>query len=127
MVMISANSFVTLYLGLELMSLSLYAMVAMQRDDERAVGGGDEVLRARARWRPGFLLYGMSMIYGATGSLDIDQRRRRRCSAGTGNRTLLLFGLVFVVSGDRVQARRRSVSHVGARRVPRRAHGRSRS
>src|SRR6266705_4521322 len=72
MVMISANSFVTLYLGLELMSLSLYAMIALQRDSARAVEAAMKyfVLGALAS---GLLLYGMSMLYGATGSLDLER------------------------------------------------------
>src|SRR4051812_14527355 len=70
MVMIGAGSFVTLYLGLELQSLSLYALVAMYRTSNAATEAGMKyfVLGALAS---GILLYGMSMIYGATGSLDI--------------------------------------------------------
>ena len=70
MVMIAAGSFVTLYLGLELLSLSLYAMVAMYRTSNNATEAAMKyfVLGALAS---GILLYGMSMIYGATGSLDI--------------------------------------------------------
>ena len=69
MVMISANHFLTLYLGLELLSLSLYALVALQRDSARATEAAMKyfVLGALAS---GLLLYGMSMIYGATGSLE---------------------------------------------------------
>ena len=68
MVMISASHFMTLYLGLELLSLSLYAMVALQRDSTVATEAAMKffVLGALAS---GFLLYGMSMVYGATGSL----------------------------------------------------------
>ena len=70
MVMISANSFLTLYLGLELQALSLYAMVAMHRTSNDASEAAMKyfVLGALAS---GMLLYGMSMVYGATGSLDI--------------------------------------------------------
>src|SRR5207245_1599109 len=70
LVMISANSFITLYLGLELQSLSLYAMVALRRDSSTAVEASMKyfVLGALAS---GLLLYGMSMLYGATGSLDL--------------------------------------------------------
>ena len=97
MVMISANSFLTLYLGLELQALSLYAMVAMNRSSIRASEAAMKyfVLGALAS---GMLLYGMSMIYGATASLDI-YRIAQLVLAGGGNRTILLFGLVFVVSG----------------------------
>ena len=70
MVMISASHFLTLYLGLELLSLSLYAMVALRRESAAATEAAIKffVLGALAS---GFLLYGMSMIYGATGSLNI--------------------------------------------------------
>jgi NADH-quinone oxidoreductase subunit N len=97
MVMIAAGSFVTLYLGVELLSLSLYAMVAMYRTSNIATEAAMKyfVLGALAS---GILLYGMSMIYGATGSLDIAAVARTLAS-GQGERTILLFGLVFVVSG----------------------------
>ena len=72
----------------------------------------------------GMLLYGMSMIYGATGTLDARRRVARALSARPANRTLLLFGLVFIVVRRRVQVRRGAVPHVGAGRLPRRADGR---
>ena len=96
-VMITGNNFLTLYLGLELMSLSLYALVAAQRDHPRSTEAAMKyfVLGALAS---GMLLYGLSMIYGATGSLDLGTVARaiyeRRVSG-----VLLNFGLVFVVSG----------------------------
>ena len=95
-VMISAASFVPLYLGLELMSLSLYAMVALQRESGRAVEAAMKyfVLGALAS---GLLLYGMSMIYGATGTLDINGVASAIVAGGT-NRIILVFGLVFLVS-----------------------------
>ena len=70
-VMITGNSFLTLYLGLELHSLSLYALVALQRERPQATEAAMKyfVLGALAS---GILLYGLSMIYGATGSLDVD-------------------------------------------------------
>ena len=94
--LITANSFLTLYLGLELMSLSLYALVAMQRDDQIPSEAAMKyfVLGALAS---GFLLYGMSMIYGVTGTLEIDKVTQAVLS-GNENKVLLLFGLVFVVS-----------------------------
>jgi NADH-quinone oxidoreductase subunit N len=97
MVMISASSFLTLYLGLELQSLSLYAMVALRREDTRATEAAMKyfVLGALAS---GMLLYGMSMIYGATGSLDIGEVAARIAS-GEANRPVLGFGLVFIVAG----------------------------
>jgi NADH-quinone oxidoreductase subunit N len=96
MVMISANSFVTLYLGLELMSLSLYAMIGLQRDSARAVEAAMKyfVLGALAS---GLLLYGMSMLYGATGTLEINGVADA-IVAGRANGVILVFGLVFVVS-----------------------------
>jgi NADH-quinone oxidoreductase subunit N len=96
MVMISAASLMTLYLGLELMSLSLYALVALHRESKPAVEAAMKyfVLGALAS---GLLLYGMSMIYGATGSLDLD-RIAAAIFTGHINRLILVFGLVFLVS-----------------------------
>jgi NADH-quinone oxidoreductase subunit N len=97
MVMVSANHFITLYMGLELQALSLYAMVAMHRTSNAATEAAMKyfVLGALAS---GMLLYGMSMIYGATGSLQLDTVSEAIFS-DRGNRVLLTFGLVFVVSG----------------------------
>ena len=97
MVMISANHFLTLYLGLELLSLSLYAMVALQRDSAIATEAAMKyfILGALAS---GLLLYGMSMLYGATGSLELG-KVSNAIQSGNANNTLLVFGLVFVVSG----------------------------
>ena len=96
-VMVSANNFLVVYLGLELMSLSLYALTAMRRDSLNATEAAMKyfVLGALAS---GFLLYGMSMMYGATGSLDIGEVFK---AIGTGqiNKAVLVFGLVFLVSG----------------------------
>jgi NADH-quinone oxidoreductase subunit N len=96
-VMISANNFVTLYLGLELLSLSLYAMVALQRDSAVATEAAMKyfILGALAS---GLLLYGMSMLYGATGSLDLNAISAA-ITHGVSNKSLLVFGLVFIVSG----------------------------
>jgi len=97
MVMISANHFVTVYLGLELLSLSLYAMVAMNRDSVLSTEAAMKyfVLGALAS---GMLLYGMSMIYGATGTLEITAIGERLYAGGV-NKTVLTFGVVFLVSG----------------------------
>jgi NADH-quinone oxidoreductase subunit N len=97
MVMISACNFLTLYLGLELLALSLYAMVALQRDSAVAIESAMKyfILGAMAS---GFLLYGMSMIYGATGSLDVN-RIAEVIQQGAANKTLLVFGLAFIVAG----------------------------
>ncbi|MDD4929781.1 MAG: NADH-quinone oxidoreductase subunit NuoN [Gallionella sp.] len=96
-VMISANHFLTLYLGLELLSLSLYAMVALQRDSAIATEAAMKyfVLGALAS---GLLLYGMSMLYGATGSLELGAISDA-IAQGVQNKSLLVFGLVFIVSG----------------------------
>lgn len=97
MVMISANHFLTVYLGLELLSLSLYAMVAMNRDSVVSTEAAMKyfVLGALAS---GLLLYGMSMIYGATGTLEITGVGELLMT-GKANKTVLVFGLVFVVAG----------------------------
>lgn len=97
MVMVSASHFVSLYLGLELLSLSLYAMVAFQRDSKQATEAAMKyfVLGALAS---GMLLYGMSMLYGVTGSLDIGVVRDRIASGGPDN-LIVTFGLVFVIVG----------------------------
>ena len=97
MVMISAASFLTIYLGLELLSLSLYALVALDRDSARATEAAMKyfVLGALAS---GLLLYGMSMVYGATGTLEIGGVAQA-LHLGVANKTVLVFGLVFIVSG----------------------------
>jgi len=97
MVMLSANNFLVVYLGLELMSLSLYALTAMRRDHLDATEASMKyfVLGALAS---GFLLYGLSMMYGATGSLEIGEVFK---AIGTGqiNNSVLVFGVVFIVAG----------------------------
>ncbi|MBB3212412.1 NADH-quinone oxidoreductase subunit N [Herbaspirillum sp. Sphag1AN] len=97
MVMISGNSFLSIYLGLELMSLSLYALVALRRNSVAATEAAMKyfVLGALAS---GFLLYGISMLYGATGSLELNEVFRAIVS-GAVDRTVLVFGVVFVVAG----------------------------
>lgn len=97
MVMISGNSFLSIYLGLELMSLSLYALIALRRNSAAATEAAMKyfVLGALAS---GFLLYGISMLYGATGSLELNEVFRAIVS-GAIDRTVLVFGVVFVVAG----------------------------
>lgn len=97
MVLVSAQSLLTIYLGLELLSLVLYAMVAMQRDSELATEAAMKyfVLGALAS---GLLLYGMSMIYGATGSLDL-HKISQYIFTTTHKDMVLLMGLVFCVVG----------------------------
>jgi NADH-quinone oxidoreductase subunit N len=96
-VMLSSNHFLVTYLGLELMSLSLYALTALRRDHASSTEAAMKyfVLGALAS---GFLLYGLSMIYGATGSLVIPEVFAA-ISTGTINNAVLVLGLVFVVSG----------------------------
>jgi NADH-quinone oxidoreductase subunit N len=96
-VMCSANHFLVVYLGLELMSLSLYALTALRRDHAMATEAAMKyfVLGALAS---GFLLYGLSMMYGATGSLVIP-RVFESIAAGQINQAVLVFGVVFVVAG----------------------------
>jgi NADH-quinone oxidoreductase subunit N len=97
MVMISAAHLLSVYIGLELLSLSLYALVAIDRDSARSTEAAMKyfILGALAS---GLLLYGMSMIYGATGSLQIGAIAQA-IVGGTANKTVLVFGLVFLVSG----------------------------
>jgi NADH-quinone oxidoreductase subunit N len=97
MVMVSANHMLTLYLGLELMSLALYAMIALQRDSAVATEAAMKyfVLGALSS---GMLLYGMSMLYGATGTLELTRMAEVIASDGADS-TILLFALVFVVAG----------------------------
>ncbi|MEI8326563.1 MAG: NADH-quinone oxidoreductase subunit NuoN [Betaproteobacteria bacterium] len=96
-VMISGNNFLVLYLGLELLTLSSYALVALRRDNAMATEASMKyfVLGAMAS---GFLLYGLSMLYGATGSLDIGTVFQT-VNSGQVKHQVLLFGLVFIVAG----------------------------
>lgn len=97
MVMISASHFLTLYIGLELLSLSLYALVALRRDSIVATEAAMKffVLGALAS---GFLLYGMSMVYGATGTLHVSQLAQIIQSEAS-SKEVLVVGLVFIVAG----------------------------
>jgi NADH-quinone oxidoreductase subunit N len=98
MILVSASSFLTVYLGLELMSLCLYALVAMNRQSAQATEAAMKyfVLGALSS---GLLLYGMSMIYGATGTLVIPEVARVVSSVAAKDHAFLVFGLVFVVAG----------------------------
>lgn len=122
MVMISSGNLISIYLGLELMSLALYALIALRRDNVVATEAAMKyfVLGALAS---GFLLYGMSMVYGATGHLDLAEvakvvaaGKAEENGAGVRHRVPGV--------GPGVQAGRRAVPHVGAGRVPGFAHGR---
>jgi NADH-quinone oxidoreductase subunit N len=96
-IMVAGNNFLVIYLGLELMSLSLYALVALRRDHAQSTEAAMKyfVLGALAS---GFLLYGLSMMYGATGSLDLPTVFDV-IGKGVANRQVLAFGTVFVVAG----------------------------
>lgn len=96
MILISAHSLLTIYLGLELLSLPLYAMVAIRRSsgDSSEAGMKYFVMGAIAS---AMLLYGISMIYGATGELELTGIAQ--AIRVTQNHTLLIFGLVFILSG----------------------------
>jgi NADH-quinone oxidoreductase subunit N len=99
MLLVSAGNLVTVYLGLELLTLSSYALVALNRDSSVSSEAAIKyfVLGALAS---GLLLYGMSMIYGATATLDLARIHAiADFSAGSPHRTLLAFGLVFLVVG----------------------------
>ena len=96
-VMISGNNFLVIYMGLELLTLSSYALVALRRDNATATEAAMKyfVLGAMAS---GFLLYGLSMMYGATGSLDVNEVFKA-INSGQVKHQVLVFGLVFVVAG----------------------------
>ena len=96
-VMISGNNFLVLYLGVELLALSSYALVALRRDNATASEAAMKYFVLGALGS-GFLLYGMSMLYGATGSLDISTVFKA-VSSGQINHKVLVLGLVFVVCG----------------------------
>ncbi|MDE1713077.1 NADH-quinone oxidoreductase subunit NuoN [Chromobacterium amazonense] len=95
--MVSASHFLTLYMGLELLSLALYSLIALQRDSVPATESAMKyfVLGALAS---GLLLYGISMIYGATGSLEL-ATVAKSIKSHAANPVLLIFGLVFIVAG----------------------------
>ena len=97
MVMVTANHMLPMYIGLEMMSLALYTMVAFDRDSARSTEAAMKyfVLGALAS---GLLLYGMSMVYGATGTLEFSGVAQALYNQ-TANQTVLMFGLVFLVAG----------------------------
>ena len=97
MIMISANDFLTLYLGLELLALCLYALVAFDRDSKM---GSEAAMKyfVLGALGSGMLLYGISMLYGAAGGLGFDAVAEVASAEGVGNK-VLVFGLVFVIIG----------------------------
>ena len=96
-VMISGHNFLVIYMGLELLTLSSYALVALRRDNATATEAAMKyfVLGALAS---GFLLYGLSMLYGATGSLNVNEVFNAIASRQVKHQ-VLVFGLVFIVAG----------------------------
>ena len=97
LVLISGSNLLTLYLGLELMALPTYALVAMRHNSEKSVEAAIKyfILGALAS---GFLLYGMSMLYGVTGSLDLIEIFKTVADPRV-NHLVMAFGLVFIVAG----------------------------
>ncbi len=96
MLLVSADHLVMVYLGLELLALSSYALVAFDRDSKI---GSEAAMKyfVLGSLASGMLLYGMSMVYGATGALDL--QAIHAAASSTGERTLLMFGVVFIVVG----------------------------
>ena len=96
MIMVSANDLMSLYIGLELQSLALYVVAAMKREDKRATEAGIKyfVLGALSS---GMLLYGASLVYGFTGTTQIDQIVT---AITLDSRSIgLIFGMVFLLAG----------------------------
>lgn len=98
MILVSSHSFLTLFLGVELLSLPSYAMVAMQRNKTRCVEAAMKyfVMGALAS---GMLLYGLSMLFGATKSLDMITIAKIVAAMPASQHLILIFGLVFVIAG----------------------------
>ncbi|MCL2310177.1 MAG: NADH-quinone oxidoreductase subunit N [Proteobacteria bacterium] len=94
---IGAYHFVPLYLGLELMALPIYAMVALRKDDALSIEAGLKYFFLGAL-ASGFMLYGISLVYGATGSLGLFAIMHQAMESGSSS-TLLLLGLIFIVAG----------------------------
>ena len=94
MLLVSAGSLPMVYLGLELLALCSYALVAVDRDNGR---GSEAAMKyfVLGSLASGLLLYGMSLVYGATGSLDLTQI----AAAADTSSVLLLTGMVFIVAG----------------------------
>ncbi|PCJ50907.1 MAG: NADH-quinone oxidoreductase subunit NuoN [Gammaproteobacteria bacterium] len=96
-ILVSAHSFLTIYLGLELLSLSSYALVACQRDSKL---GSEAAIKyfVMGAMASGFLLYGMSLVYGTTGSIEVDVIAKAIAS-NPESELLFAMGLVFIVCG----------------------------
>src|SRR5690606_2555517 len=98
MLMVSAGSLTMVYVGLELLALCSYALVVTERESPLASEAGIKyfVLGSLAS---GLLLYGMSLVYGATGSLNLETINNVAYTVSGDDRTLLLTGVVFIVVG----------------------------
>ena len=96
MMLVSAGSLLMVYLGLELLALCSYALVAADRENGKATEAAMKYI-VLGSLASGLLLYGMSLVYGATGSLQLDVIHA--AIDGSGERTLLLTGTVFMVAG----------------------------
>ena len=96
MMLVSAGNLVMVYLGLELLALCSYALVALNRDDGLSTEAGMKYI-VLGSLASGLLLYGMSLVYGATGTLDL--AGIHAASSQVADRTLLLTGVVFLVAG----------------------------
>jgi NADH-quinone oxidoreductase subunit N len=97
MIMSSAYNFITIYLGLELLALSMYALVAFNRD---STGGAEAAMKyfVLGALASGLLLYGISLFYGATGSLSFAEVSAAIVK-GNIQEDILVFGLVFIIMG----------------------------
>jgi len=103
MLLVSAGSLLMVYLGLELLALCSYALVASNRDNKLAAEAGMKYI-VLGSLASGLLLYGMSLVYGATGSLHLDVIHA--AAAHSDERVLLLTGAVFMLAYS-------TVSHIG--------------
>lgn len=98
LIMSSAYSFLTIYLGLELLSLSLYALVAMNKDSQMAEEAAMKYF-VTGGLASGLLLYGISMLYGVTGSIQIDVISTFMTHISHGQTLVALLALVFILAG----------------------------
>ncbi|MCB1827238.1 MAG: NADH-quinone oxidoreductase subunit NuoN [Coxiellaceae bacterium] len=98
MILVSGHNLLTIYLGLELLSLPIYAMVALQRSKPRCIEAAMKYFIVGAI-ASGMLLYGMSMIFGASQSLDITQIDQFIAGTPVNENIVFIFGLVFLMAG----------------------------